>query len=107
VIDPGDIRCSECRRAVDEFMAIKERWGYWSDGCGELLPLCPGCARREFAPDARASGSSPLVRLYAEKESPKYEKAAMRWLERYVDESSPRLEHFAEITASLAKIERD
>jgi hypothetical protein len=44
-----------------------------------------------------------LVRLYAEKESPKYEKAALRWLERYLAEGSPRLQHFAEITASLAR----
>ena len=35
--------------------------------------------------------------------SPKYEKAALRWLERYLTEGSPRLQHFAEITASLAK----
>jgi hypothetical protein len=27
----------------------------------------------------------------------------MRWLERYLTERSPRLQHFAEITASLAK----
>jgi hypothetical protein len=27
----------------------------------------------------------------------------MRWLERYLTEGSPRLQHFAEITASLAK----
>ena len=27
----------------------------------------------------------------------------MRWLERYLTESAPRLKHFAEITASLAK----
>jgi hypothetical protein len=44
-----------------------------------------------------------LVHLYGERESPKYERAAMRWLERYLTESSPRLQHFAEITASLAK----
>jgi len=44
-----------------------------------------------------------LVRLYAERGSPKYEKAALRWLERYLVEGSPRLQHFAEITASLAK----
>jgi hypothetical protein len=43
-----------------------------------------------------------LVRLYAEKESPKYEKAAMRLLARYLAEASPRLQHFAEITADLA-----
>jgi hypothetical protein len=54
--EPEPIRCSECHREVDEFTAIKERWGYWSDGCGELLPFCPECARREFAPDAPASG---------------------------------------------------
>jgi hypothetical protein len=44
-----------------------------------------------------------LVWLYAEKESPKYEQAAMRWLERYLAEDSPRLQHFAEIAARLAK----
>ena len=32
-----------------------------------------------------------LVHLYAERGSPKYERAAMRWLERYLTESSPRL----------------
>ncbi len=48
-----------------------------------------------------------LVHLYAERRSPKFEKAAMRWLERYLVESSPRLGYFAEVTASLAKLERD
>jgi len=42
------------------------------------------------------------VHLYAERGSPKYEKAALRWLERYLSEGSPRLEHFAEIAANLA-----
>jgi hypothetical protein len=46
-----------------------------------------------------------LVHLYAERGSPKYEKAALRWLERYIIEGSPRLQHFAEITLSLAKLE--
>ena len=46
-----------------------------------------------------------LVKLYAERGSPKYEKAALRWLERYLTESSPRLQHFAEIAASLRKLE--
>jgi hypothetical protein len=36
--------------------------------------------------------------------SPKYERAALRWLERYLTEGSPRLQHFAEITSSLAKL---
>jgi hypothetical protein len=46
-----------------------------------------------------------LVHLYAERGSPTYEKAALRWLERYLAEGSPRLRHFAEITANLAKRE--
>jgi hypothetical protein len=46
-MDEGAIRCEECQRDVDEFTAIKERWGYWSDGCGDLLAYCPDCARRE------------------------------------------------------------
>jgi hypothetical protein len=29
----------------------------------------------------------------------------MRWLERYLTEGTPRLQHFAEITTSLAKRE--
>jgi hypothetical protein len=32
----------------------------------------------------------------------KYETAAMRWLERYLTEGSPRLRHFTEITGDLA-----
>ena len=48
-----------------------------------------------------------LVHLYAERGSPKFEKAAMRWLERYLVEGSPRLEHFAEVTASLAELEHE
>jgi hypothetical protein len=37
--------------------------------------------------------------------TPKYEKAAMRWLERYLTEGTPRLQHFAEITSGLATLE--
>jgi hypothetical protein len=29
----------------------------------------------------------------------------MRWLERYLTKGSPRLEHFAEMTAALAKLQ--
>lgn len=46
-----------------------------------------------------------LVKLYAERGSPKYEKAALRWLERYLTEGSPRLQYFADVTASLASRE--
>jgi hypothetical protein len=44
-----------------------------------------------------------LVHPYAERGSPKYERAAMRRLKRYLSEGSPRLQHFAEITANLAR----
>jgi len=53
-------------------------------------------------PDLSLEDALQLVHLYAERGSPKFEKAAMRWLERYLMEGSPRLQHFAEITASLA-----
>jgi hypothetical protein len=43
------------------------------------------------------------VHLYGEKESPKHERAALRWLERYLSESAPSLVDFAEVTATLAR----
>lgn len=46
-----------------------------------------------------------LVRLYAERGSPKFERAAMRWLERYLAENSPKLRDFANVVDSLAKRE--
>ena len=63
-------------------------------------------AAREL-PNLPLEDALQLVHLYAERGSPKYEKAALRWLERYLAESSPRLQHFAEITASLAQREPD
>jgi hypothetical protein len=44
-----------------------------------------------------------LVHLYAERGSPKYERAALRWLQRYLNEGSPRLKHFAEVAKDLAR----
>jgi hypothetical protein len=38
---------------------------------------------------------------------PRVEKAAMRWLERYLAEGSPKLQLFAEFTASLASRDVD
>jgi hypothetical protein len=61
-------------------------------------------AAREL-PSLPLEDALQLVHLYAEHGSPKYERAALRWLERYLAEGSPRLQHFAEITASLAKRE--
>jgi hypothetical protein len=43
-----------------------------------------------------------LVHLYAERGSPKYEKAALRWLERYITEGSPTLKRFARVAEELA-----
>jgi hypothetical protein len=46
------------------------------------------------------SSSSTCTRR---KESPKYEAAAMKWLRRYLEESSPTLEQFEKVVLSLAK----
>ena len=58
-------------------------------------------AAREL-PNLPLEEALQLVHLYAERGSPKYERAALRWLERYLTEGSPRLAHFAAITAKLA-----
>jgi hypothetical protein len=58
-------------------------------------------AAREL-PNLPLQDALQLVHLYAERGSPKYEKAAMRWLERYLAESSPALKHFAEIAHELS-----
>jgi hypothetical protein len=46
-----------------------------------------------------------LVHLYAERGSPKYGKAALRWLERCLTEGSPRLQQFAEVARDHARRE--
>jgi hypothetical protein len=76
--------------------------------CGVLPPS----DRASSSVDGRGCGPRPpnlpledalqLVHLYAERGSPKYENAAMRWLTRYPTEGEPRLQHFAEIVAGLA-----
>ena len=43
-----------------------------------------------------------LVELYRDVGSPKYEKAALRWLERYLVEGEPSLERFARTAMRLA-----
>ena len=48
-----------------------------------------------------------LVHLYAEKESPKYERAAMRFSERYLTERAPTLRNFAKVVWSLEQREAD
>jgi hypothetical protein len=59
-----------------------------------LLVSCPGHSRLEDA--------LKLTYLYAEKEQwEKFERAAMRWLRRYLGEKEPTLKNFAELVASL------
>lgn len=48
-------------------------------------------------------GALQLVYLYAEMDSPKFERAALRWLERYLTEGSPRLVDYATVASSLAE----
>lgn len=58
-------------------------------------------AAREL-PNLTLEDALQLVHLYADRGSPKFEAAALRWLERYLAEGSLRLRHFAEMTAELA-----
>ena len=46
--EPTAVRCVECGREAGEEAAEREGWRFFSDGAGELLPFCPGCAEREF-----------------------------------------------------------
>jgi hypothetical protein len=47
-----------------------------------------------------------LVYLYADRESPKFEPAARRWLVRYLTEGAPSLRDVAQVTAKLAVLSR-
>ena len=71
--------------------AVERRALWMAEGAARELPNLP------------LDDALKLVHLYADQGSPKYERAALRWLERYLAEDSPRLEHFAEITMSLAR----
>ena len=42
------VPCAEYGREADERWTVAERWTWWSDGLGELLPFCPDCAECEF-----------------------------------------------------------
>jgi hypothetical protein len=46
-----------------------------------------------------------LVRLYADQGSPKFQKAALRWLERYAAEGTASLSEFAIMAANLAELD--
>jgi hypothetical protein len=59
-------------------------------------------AAREL-PNLPLEDALQLVHLYAERGSPKFEKAALRWLERYICEAEPSLVQFARLASALAK----
>jgi hypothetical protein len=59
-------------------------------------------AAREL-PNLPLEDALQLVHLYGKRGSPKYERAALRWLERYLAEGAPRLRDVAKVMASLAK----
>ena len=63
-------------------------------------------AAREM-PELSLEDALQLVHLYAERGSPKYERAALRWLERYLAEGSPNLQNFARVVEKLARRETD
>jgi hypothetical protein len=52
------------------------------------------------------SDALQLIHLCAERGSPKYERVALRWLERYLVEGTPRLQHFAEVNGRARATER-
>jgi hypothetical protein len=57
-------------------------------------------AAREL-PNLPLEDALQLVHLYAELGSPKFERAAMRWLERYLAEMSPTLRNVTKVVRSL------
>jgi hypothetical protein len=59
-------------------------------------------AAREL-PNLPLEDALQLVYLYAERGSPKFERAALRWLERYLREAEPSLVQFARLASALAK----
>ena len=66
-----------------------------------LAPSGMRTSAREL-PNPPLEDALQFVRLYFERGSPKYERAALRWLERYFSEGTPSLRDVAEVTSSLA-----
>ena len=54
-------------------------------------------------PNLSLDDALQLVHLYADQGSPKFDRAALRWLWRYLDEGSPTLAQFAAVVAKLAR----
>jgi hypothetical protein len=62
-------------------------------------------AAREM-PNLSLEDALKLVYFYAERDSPKYEPAAIRWLERYLTAGSPSLRELADAASELAALLR-
>jgi hypothetical protein len=43
---PATVACSGCGETIYEDKEQTARWGYWSDGVGDLYPHCIECATR-------------------------------------------------------------
>jgi len=90
------VRDGAAERPCPRFRRAIERRAVWmaEDAAREVpnLPL-------EEAPQ--------LVHLYAERGSPKFERAVMKWLARHLDGSSPRRAHFAQVTQELAGVDKE
>jgi len=65
----------------------------------ENLSVAEAVARE--LPHVSLEDALKLVHLYAEKESAKFERAAMRFLQRYLDEKEPTLKNFAKVVRQL------
>ena len=39
------VQCARCGRVTDESTADDELWGYWGNGVGDWVLLCPACSR--------------------------------------------------------------
>ncbi|TML72380.1 MAG: hypothetical protein E6G11_05665 [Actinobacteria bacterium] len=75
-----------------EFKRSLERGNLWvAEAAARDLPKVP------------LEDALKLVHLYAERESPKFEAAATKWLRRYLNESSPELSDVAKVVASLSE----
>ena len=79
-----------------EFKRALERGNLW---------VAEAVARK--LPQVSLEDALKLVHLYAEKESPKFEKAAMRWLKRYLVERTPTLRNFAKVVRNLESRQLD
>ena len=67
---------------------------------GNLIAAEQAAFEVPFVPLAEARA---LVELYAEKGDRKYERAALKYLRRYLDEANPSLADVAQVAAVLAE----